>query len=46
MTNDTNERHKTREWGRFPHKGKGKRMASKFKRQLAKKDVDSRRQEG
>jgi len=47
MTNtDTNERHFTRSYGRFSHKGEGKRAASKAKRQLAKKDIAERGKEG
>ena len=36
MTNDKTERKVIRTWGRFDHKGKGKRQASKFNRRAAK----------
>lgn len=34
--NSKNEKNTKRTWGRFDHKGKGKRAASKYLRRLAK----------
>jgi len=45
MTNDTNDRHWTRSYARFDHKGVGKRAASKGKRRRAKADIATREKE-